>query len=361
MQDVKYTPLYETHLRRGGKMVEFGGWALPVQYEGILAEHKAVRERCGLFDVSHMGELLLEGDASLAYLNHLLTNDFTGMEVGRCRYSPMCYPDGGTVDDLIVYKMKENKYLIIVNASNCEKDYGWMREQLGAFEGLSLLNISADMAQVALQGPKFREVLAGVGMDMELPAKPYAFVENATVGGVPNCLVSTTGYTGEPGVEIYLAPSDAGRLFDALVEAGATPCGLGARDTLRFEASMPLYGHELDKDISPLEAGLKSFVKLGKPDFIGKAALSEPPTRRRIGLELMDRGIAREHCPVLDAEGREVGHTTSGGAAPTLGKNMAMAIVTNEAADLEELFIEVRGRRLRAARIKMPFYKTINK
>jgi len=359
-------------------MVEFGGWALPVQYTGILAEHKAVREACGLFDVSHMGEILLTGKDALAFLNQVCTNGFTSLEAGRCRYSPMCYPDGGTVDDLIVYKLPDRvsresplwretfesapddggKYLIIVNASNCEKDYAWMRGHLAAYQGAALENVSAEVAQLAVQGPAFREVLARVGMEGELPDKPYAFVESMKVGGAM-CLVSTTGYTGEPGVEIYLRPADAPALFDALIEAGAVPCGLGSRDTLRFEASMPLYGHELEKDITPLEAGLKSFVKMDKPDFIGKGALVErPPQRRRIGLELVDKGVAREHCPVLDAAGRTVGHTTSGGLAPTLGKNLAMAIVSNEAAEHEELFIEVRGRGLRARQIKLPFYKT---
>ncbi len=359
MQEAKRTPLYDNHLRLGGKMVEFGGWALPVQYSAILTEHKAVREACGVFDVSHMGEITARGDGALAFLNTICTNDFTGMPDHSCRYSPMCYEDGGTVDDLIVYKRGEGDYLIIVNASNTDKDYAWMQAHQGA--GVVLANISDETAQLAVQGPLYRDVLAKAGVSGELPEKPYTFVEQVQIAGIP-CLVSKTGYTGEPGVEIYLAPADAPALHDALIAAGAVPCGLGARDTLRFECSMPLYGHELSQEITPLECGLKTFVKMDKPDFIGKAALeAKPRARRRIGLELIDRGIAREHCPVLDAEGNIVGETTSGGPAPTLGKNVAMALVTLEAAELSELFIEVRGKKLRAARTKLPFYKSTSK
>jgi aminomethyltransferase len=355
MQDMRRTPLYENHLRLGGRMVEFGGWALPVQYSAILAEHKAVREGCGVFDVSHMGEVLLVGEGATAFLNHLLTNDFAKMDVGRCRYSPMCYPDGGTVDDLIVYKRGESSYLIVVNASNCEKDFAWMQEQ--AMGDITLTNISDQVAQIALQGPEFLSILEKAGFTGVLPTKPYAFTEDFTIAGQP-CLVSTTGYTGEAGVEIYLKPELAPTVHQALVDAGALPCGLGARDTLRFEASMPLYGHELSASITPLECGLKSFVKLSKPDFIGKDALAAaPPERRRIGLMLVDKGIAREHCPVLDIEGNPVGETTSGGPAPTLGINAAMALVNDDIAGEDMFFIEVRGRRLRAQRVKLPFYK----
>lgn len=358
MQEAKHTPLYENHVKLGGKMVEFGGWALPVQYSTILAEHKAVREACGLFDVSHMGEISVKGPDALAFLNQLCTNDFTGMDIGRCRYSPMCYPDGGTVDDLIIYKRGETHYLVIVNASNTDKDFAWMQQHVGG--DVTLENISANVAQLALQGPAYRDILAKLVVEGDLPEKPYTFAENVLIDGIV-CLVSKTGYTGEPGLEIYVRPGDAGRLFDSLIAAGSVPCGLGARDTLRFESSMPLYGHELDKDITPLECGLKTFVKLDKPDFIGKAALAaNPPARRRIGLELLDKGIAREHCPVLDAQGNVVGQTTSGGPAPTLGKNMAMAIVAVDAAGADDFFIEVRGRQLRAKRVKLPFYKTVH-
>lgn len=361
MQDAKHTPLYDHHAKHGGKLVEYGGWALPVQYEGIVAEHKAVREGCGLFDVSHMGELTVEGERSQAFLNHMCTNDFADMPVGRCRYSPVCYPDGGTVDDVIVYKRGEDNYLVIVNAANTQKDDEWFQTHAARFGGVTVRNVSDDVAQLALQGPAYREVLEKVGVKGALPVKPYTFADPLEVGGVA-CLVSTTGYTGEAGVEIYLRPADAGKLFDALIEAGAVPCGLGARDTLRFEASMPLYGHELGPDITPLEAGLKAFVKLDKPDFIGKQALLDtPPRRRRIGLELLDKGIAREHCPVLDAKENLVGETTSGGPAPTLGRNMAMALVELAVAKEDTFFVQVRGRSLRAKRVPLPFYRSVTK
>ncbi len=358
MQDGKHTPLYENHIKLGGKMVTYGGWDLPVQYSGIMAEHKAVREACGLFDVSHMGEIEIHGPDALNFLNRLCTNDFTSMETGSCRYSPMCYPSGGTVDDLIVYKRGDKAYLVIVNAANCEKDFSWMLQHKAGDVAVS--DASDRYAQLALQGPLYREVIKKSGVEGALPEKNYTFVEGVRVAGIP-CLVSKTGYTGEPGLEIYLAPESAGKLHDALIEAGAIPCGLGARDTLRFEASMPLYGHELAQDITPLECGLRMFVKLDKPDFIGKESLeNNPPLRRRVGLELLDKGIAREHCPVLDEEGNVVGETTSGGPVPTVGGNRAMALVSLEAAAMDELFIEVRGRLLRARRVKLPFYRTTN-
>lgn len=360
MPDVKRTPLFERHQALGGEMVEFGGWALPVRYSSILAEHKAVREACGLFDVSHMGEITAKGEGVLAFLNRLCVNDFTSMVAGKCRYSPICYPDGGTVDDLIVYKRGECDYLIIVNAANTDKDFAWMQANLG--EGVALENVSALVAQLALQGPLYREVLAKVGFEGELPVKNYSFTDCMTVGG-KECLVSRTGYTGEPGVEIYCHPEDAVFLHEALTTAGAVPCGLGARDTLRFECAMPLYGHELSADITPLECGLGHFVKFDKADFIGRDALlaKNPPARARVGLGLVDRGIAREHCPVFDAAGAQVGFVTSGMPSPTLGKNLAMALVTADVAREEFLFVEVRSRRLKAALTPLPFFKTANK
>ena len=354
MDNNKKTPLYENHVALGGKMVAYGGWSLPVQYSAILAEHKAVREHCGVFDVSHMGEITVEGTDALAFLQMICTNDFANLAVGRCRYSPVCYANGGTVDDVIVYKRAENAYLVIVNASNCEKDEAWFTSH--AQGDVRIENISDQVAQIALQGAAYREVLAKCKVEGELPERPYAFTENIRINGMP-CLVSTTGYTGEPGLEIYLRPQDAKALHMAMVQAGATPCGLGARDTLRFECGMPLYGHELSADITPLECGLQSFVKLTKDAFIGKEALLAPRKRMRIGLRLMDKGIARENCKVFNQDGEEVGFTTSGGPALTLGYHAAMALVGAAAAKEDTFFIEVRGRTLRAERVKLPFYK----
>lgn len=353
----KKTPLYGVHMALGGRMVDFGGWALPVQYSSILEEHKAVRERVGLFDVSHMGEIFVEGADALGYLNRLLTNDFTNMQPGRCRYSVMCYPSGGSVDDVLVYKFDDMTYLVVVNASNTEKDFDWMQQQRGTYR-VEIRNESDQWAQLALQGPKAEELLSPLAAGA-LPQKNYTFVPSIDVCGIP-CIVSRTGYTGEDGFELYCAGDNGASLHAKLMEAGKAfgllPCALGARDTLRFEAAMPLYGHELTKDVTPREAGLDFAVKLQKEDFIGKAGLTEEPKRRRIGLKLIDRGIAREHMEVC-LNGAAVGETTSGGPAPTLGGSYAMALVTAEAAEAAELDIMVRGRALRAAVVPLPFYK----
>ena len=348
------TPLYDRHTAAGGKLVPFAGWLLPVQYSGVIAEHRAVRTGCGLFDVSHMGELLLRGPDALANLNRLMTNDFSGMADGQARYSPMCYEDGGVVDDLIVYRCSDTAWLAVVNASNIGKDRDWMTAHLAG--DCTLEDLSDQTAQLALQGPGAAALLRTLTAD--LPAKNYTAVLHGTVDGRP-CLVSRTGYTGEDGFELYCAPADAPALWDALTAAGALPCGLGARDTLRLEAAMPLYGHELSPSINPYEAGLGIFVKLEKPDFIGKAALerARPVSRRRVGLQMTGRGIAREGCPVYDG-GRQVGVVTSGTHCPWVGQAVALALV--DAAYKEPgtpLQVDVRGRRVDAQVVKTPFYR----
>ncbi|MDL2235546.1 glycine cleavage system aminomethyltransferase GcvT [Christensenellaceae bacterium OttesenSCG-928-L17] len=357
MDGCKKTPLYETHLALGGKLIDFGGWALPVQYSSILEEHKAVRERAGLFDVSHMGEIFISGPGAFAFLQYLLTNDYTGLLDNRCRYSPMCYENGGTVDDVIVYRFSEEKYLVVTNASNTEKDYEWMVAAASGYD-VTIENRSSEYAQLALQGPLAALILAPLAAGT-LPEKNYSFVPALRVAGV-ECLVSRTGYTGEDGFELYCAAQEGPALHKAILEAGKElgllPCALGARDTLRFEASMPLYGHEISREITPREAGLNFAVKTDKPEFIGREALLAAPTRKRIGLKLIDRGIAREHMDVL-VNGVKVGETTSGGIAPTLGGNYAMAIVEASAADADMFELNVRGRALKAERVKMPFYK----
>ena len=352
--DGRKTPLYDRHVAAGGKIVPFAGWLLPVQYSGVIAEHKAVRSACGLFDVSHMGELLLRGADALENVNRLMTNDFSGMAEGQARYSPMCYEDGGTVDDLIVYKCSDAAYFIVVNAANKDKDAAWIGEHLTG--DCAMEDLSDRVAQLALQGPKAEEILRTLTDD--IPEKNYTAVLRGTVAGMP-CLVSRTGYTGEDGFELYCAPADAPALWDALTAGGALPCGLGARDTLRLEAAMPLYGHELSAEINPYEAGLGIFVKLDKPDFIGRAALeaARPVKRRRVGLRMTGRGIAREECPVYDGE-KQVGVVTSGTHCPWLGQAVALALV--DAAYKEPgtpLQVDVRGRRVEAEVVKTPFYK----
>ncbi|HZK39509.1 MAG TPA: glycine cleavage system aminomethyltransferase GcvT, partial [Clostridia bacterium] len=354
------TPLYDIHLKYGGKTVPFAGYLLPIQYpSGIAAEHMAVRTAAGMFDVSHMGEFSLKGPDALKNIQHLMTNDFAGMVDGQVRYSPMCNEDGGIIDDLLIYKKKDNDYLLVVNAANRDKDAAWIKSKISGdcvFE-----DISDSLAQIALQGPKALEIIAKLTDVETLPVKYYSFTDGVRVAGF-TCLVSRTGYTGEDGYEIYTMNENAPALWEKLMAAGSDlgliPCGLGARDTLRLEAGMPLYGHEMDEVITPLEAGLGFFVKMAKADFIGKAALQAKgePQRERIGLEITDRGIARDGDKVLLA-GVEIGSVTSGTMCPFVKKAVAMALVaTGKVAQGDVVELDVRGRRLKAAVIKLPFY-----
>lgn len=360
----KTTPLYETHKKYGGKIVPFAGYLLPVQYAaGVIAEHKAVRDACGLFDVSHMGEITCKGPDALKLLNHLLTNDFTNMYDGQARYSIMCYDDGGCVDDLIVYKVKENEYFIVVNAANKDKDYAWMKEHE---EGDAVFeDISDSIAQIALQGPKAQEILAKLVSEECIPVKYYSAKFDQPFAGT-TCTISKTGYTGSGGYELYLPALDAPKVWDLLMEAGKDmgllPCGLGARDTLRLEAGMPLYGHEMNESISPLEADLGFAVKLQKSEFIGKEALAaKAPERKRVGLKITGRGIVREHMPVYNGT-EQVGMTTSGTFAPYVGYAIAMALVpVNLSAVGTALSVDVRGRKVAVEVVSMPFYSKTKK
>lgn len=354
------TPLYEAHVKAGGKIVPFGGYLLPVQYSGVIEEHMAVRTKAGLFDVSHMGEIMCTGKDALANLQMILTNDFTNMIDGQARYSIMCNENGGTVDDLIVYKYKEDCYFIVVNAANKDKDYKWMLDH--QFGEVKFEDISDSVAQLALQGPKAMEILRKLTTEENIPQKYYHAVFNAEVDGM-KCIVSKTGYTGEDGVEIYLSSDEAEKMWNALLEAGKeeglVPCGLGARDTLRLEASMPLYGHEMNDEVTPLETGLKFAVKMKKDDFIGKKALEEKGevTRKRVGLKVTGRGIVREDAEVY-ADGELVGKTTSGTHCPYLGYPIAMALLDAEHTEIgTEVEVSVRGRKIAAEIVALPFYK----
>lgn len=349
------TPLYDAHVGLGGKMVSFAGYLLPVEYStGVIAEHKAVRAQAGLFDVSHMGEATLKGADALDNLNRLLTNDFTSMKDGQARYSPMCDESGGTVDDLLVYRLGENDYMLVLNAANRKKDVRWIAQHLSgdaAFE-----DISDSVAQIALQGPASEEILRAARPDWVLPKRNYRFRAQT------DALISRTGYTGEDGFEIYLKPEKAAEMWNALLEAGKPfgliPCGLGARDTLRMEAAMPLYGHELSADVTPLEAALDVFVKLDKPEFIGKdSMLGKGVHVRRCGLVPVDRGIPREGAQVFAGD-KPIGRVTSGTHLPTLGHAACMALLKTEYTQPDtEVLIDVRGRRLRAKVVPLPFYK----
>ncbi len=356
----KKTPLYDCHVAAGAKMVPFGGFLMPVQYTDIIEEHMAVRKQAGLFDVSHMGEVLITGSSALSAINHLFTNDFTNLQIGRVRYSPMCNPEGGTIDDLLIYKLGEEKYMVVVNAGNYEKDLAWMRANLP--ESAALTDLSQETALLALQGPKAKEILSTLSAPATLPEKYYSFTETVSVDGV-SCLVSQTGYTGEHGYELYCKVEDATALWDKLLAAGKAlgllPCGLGARDTLRLEAGMPLYGHEMDETVSPLETGLGFAVKLQKESFIGKDGLLRrgEPKITRVGLKVTGRGILREHCPVFLGD-EKIGETTSGTFLPYLDAAYAMALVdVSQSAPGTALTVEVRGRKVEAEIVPLPFYQ----
>lgn len=355
------TPLYDAHVKAGGKIVPFAGYMLPVQYgTGVIKEHMAVRTQAGLFDVSHMGEILCEGKDALANLQMLLTNNFTTMVDGQARYSPMCNENGGTVDDLIVYKKSDDHYFIVVNAANKDKDYQWMLDH--QFGEVTFTDVSSQYAQLALQGPKAMDILRKLTAEENIPKKYYHAVFDTEAAGIP-CIISKTGYTGEDGVELYLASEDAEKMWDVLLEngkeEGLIPCGLGARDTLRMEAAMPLYGHEMDDEVTPLETGLGFAVKMSKEDFIGKAAMEAEGelTRKRIGLKVTGRGIIREHQDVY-VDGKVIGHTTSGTHCPYLGYPVAMALVDAAYTELgTKVNVEVRGRMVEAEIVALPFYK----
>jgi len=372
----KRTPLYDVYKDyKGVKIIEFGGWELPVHFsEGIIQEHLAVRENAGLFDVSHMGEILVEGPGSEEYIDWLVTNSVSGMTEYQCLYSPMCYPDGGVVDDLIIYKYSSDKYLIVVNAANTEKDYDWIVKENPRVSSQSpfprIRNVSSDYAQLAFQGPKasqyFREIAGDVVDDIEF----FHFKDGISVNG-HDCIVSRTGYTGEDGFEIYCRSEDAGDLWNFLLEKtsgrGVLPCGLGARDTLRFEAKLPLYGHELSRDISPLEANLSVFVDLEGEDFCGKDALKrqkqEGIPRSLRGCEMIDRGVPREHYKVFLPSGEEIGTVTSGSKSIMLGSFCGLVLISRGIGLKigDEIELEINKKRRRAKLVKTPFYKNTGK
>jgi aminomethyltransferase len=362
MGDLKKTPLFPVYQEVGAKTIDFGGWDLPVQFSGILEEHDAVRNKAGLFDVSHMGEVDVKGKDALQLVQLLTTNDASKLEVGQAQYTLMCYPDGGTVDDLLVYKLADDHYMLVINASNIDKDVEWVEKHI---EGdVTVRNISDETALLALQGPLAEKVLQKL-TDADLSGlKPFRFIPEANVAGM-KALVSRTGYTGEDGFEIYLSANDAVNMWKKVLEAGqeegVQPVGLGARDTLRFEARLPLYGQELSPNITPIEAGLGFFVKPDKGDFIGKEVLADQKAngapRKTVGIEMIDRGIPRSHYPVL-VDGEKIGEVTTGTQSPTLKRNVGLALIDAKYAELDrEIIVEIRNKPLRAKIVKTPFYK----
>lgn len=360
-ENLKRTPLNQKHYDLGAKMVDFGGWDMPVQYSGILEEHKAVRTKCGLFDVSHMGEVWVRGADATDYINYLISSDIFNMKTGQIKYGVLMMPTGKAVDDLLVYKYDDEKYLIVVNASNTDKDFAWMKDHKGDFK-VEVENQSADFGEIAIQGPLVEEILQEL-TDTKLSEIDYYNFTEGKVAGV-EAIISRTGYTGEDGFEVYTRSDEAGIVWDKILAAGSDkviPCGLGCRDTLRFEAKMPLYGHELSDQISPLETGLGRFVELDiKGDFIGKEALAKEKTegrkRKIVGIEMVGRGIARDHY-IVKQGGKEIGYITSGSYSPTLDKNLGLAIVPVEVSIDDAVTVEIRGKDIEAKVVKTPFYK----
>ncbi len=373
---LKKTALNATHRALKAKMVDFGGWDMPVEYPGVgggvIAEHMAVRTGVGLFDVSHMGEIWFRGAGALAAVQHVTMNDASRLKDGQAQYSALLTQDGCFVDDVLVHRASESDYLLVVNAGTKEKDFAWIVKQVGGWPAIKITDESASYSQLAVQGPRGLETLQKL-TKVDLSAIKNYWFTWGEVAGVANVMIARSGYTGEDGFEIYL-PSEVAtteRVWSALMEAGGEfgirPCGLGARNTLRLEAGMPLYGHEISDTVNVFEGGLERWLKLEKGEFIGREALLKAqaaggPKRKLVGLEMVERGIARDGYTVLDLEGKEIGAVTSGSPAPFLKNNIAMSLVPAEvAASGSDVLVQVRANRVRAKQVPTPFYKRAKK
>jgi aminomethyltransferase len=360
---LKQTPLNRVHRALGARMVDFGGWDMPVEYSGIVDEHLAVRTRAGVFDVSHMGQIEIAGADALAAVQHITSNDASRLSVGQAHYSGLTTPQGTFVDDVLVYRFADVHFLLVVNASNIEKDFRWIAEQVKGFADAVAVNSSSRYALVAVQGPKALGIVQTL-TSADLASIKYYWFATGEVAGV-RATISRTGYTGEDGFELFVPPSQAERVWNAVMEAGKPdaliPCGLGARDTLRLEAGMRLYGNDIDETTSVLEADLNWIIGWKKTDFLGAAELrrqkAQGVSRRLVGFEMIDRGIAR-HGHDLYLDGRKAGHVTSGTQTPFLKKAIGMAYLpADRAVPGTEFEIDIRGRRLRAHVVPLPFYK----
>ena len=377
---LKKTALNATHRALKAKMVDFGGWDMPVEYRspdgglggGLIAEHLAVRTGVGLFDVSHMGEIQFRGPGALAAVQHITMNDASRLKDGQAHYSALLTPEGTFVDDILVHRLSEKDYLLVVNAGTKDKDYAWIRQQVGAFPSIHLSDYSSYYSQLALQGPRALETLQKLTTVDLAGIRNYWFTWGR-VAGVPNVMIARTGYSGEDGFEVYI-PADqptSEKFWNALMEAGREfgirPCGLGARNTLRLEAGMSLYGHEISDSINVLESGLDHWLKLDKGEFIGREALlavqaAGGPKRKIVALEMVDRGIARDGYFVLSSDGERIGTVTSGSPAPFLKTNIAFALVPAAvAAGGQDVLVQVRANRVRAKQVPHPFYKRAKK
>jgi len=350
---VKRTCLHDRHLSLGAFMSPFGGFEMPIQYVGIAPEHMAVRDHVGLFDVSHMGEVTVRGRDAERYVQHIFTNDVANAPVGKIYYGMMCYEHGGTVDDLLVYKMGEQDFFLVINAANIDKDWAWMQEHAKGYD-IDLRNVSDDYGQLAVQGPEAEHVMETV---LDLPCAELSFYTVKTIG---NVIISRTGYTGEDGFEIYADPDMIRGFWDKMIAAGVQACGLGCRDTLRFEVGLPLYGDELSEEISPIMAGLGIFVKFDKPEFIGREALLRQKTegvgKKLVGIELDDRAIPRHGYTVLK-NGQPIGEVTTGYHTLSTDKSVCMALIDSAFAKLgTDVEIQIRKKVFPGKVVKKQFY-----
>lgn len=357
----KKTPIYDEHVLLGGKIIDYAGWDLPVQYEGLVSEHNAVREKVGVFDVSHMGEITLKGKDAIKFADYINTNDIFSLNDGEIIYGFLCRENGKVVDDLLTYKVNDEYIYLVVNAANTDKDFEWINSHREGFE-VEIENVSDQVGEIAVQGPLAQDTLQKI-TDIDLKEiKFFNFRTDVNIAG-KTAMISRTGYTGEDGFEIYADWEDIEDIWKAALESGEEfeiqPCGLGCRDTLRFEASLPLYGHEISEDISPIEAGFKYFVNLEADDFIGKESLKkeheEKPKRKIIGMELLEKGIAREDTRILK-DGKDIGYVTTGYLSPTLGKSIANILVESEYAKKGiDVVAQVRKREIKAKTISKKF------
>ena len=359
---LKTTCLHDRHVELGAKMSPFAGFDMPIQYSGIIDEHNAVRTKAGMFDVSHMGEVFISGKDAARFVNHIFTNDVSSMPDGKILYGMMLYPDGGTVDDLLVYKeFAPDEYLLVVNAANIEKDYEWMKSNCEGFD-VKIVNASDSWGQIAVQGPEAEKAVTGaLGFASASSLGFYEFLNESVQG--ERVIISRTGYTGEDGFEIYASPALICRYWDELLKAGVKPCGLGCRDTLRFEAGLPLYGDELSAEISPVEAGLGMFCKLTKEEFIGKEALAkqkaEGTVKKLVGIEIADKAIPRAGYPVELEDGKQVGVVTTGYHSISLDRSICFALVETAYSALDTpLNIRIRKKVFPGKVVKKRFYQT---
>jgi len=364
---LKRTALYDEHKKLNGRLIDFGGWELPVQYTSVSEEHLACRNAAALFDVSHMGEVIVEGSDAEAFLNYLVTNDVKKISTLQAQYTAMCYETGGIVDDLIIYKRGEGKYFVVVNASNTDKDFEWMKKIHSEKKfTCTLKNESPLWSQIAIQGPKGAEILQKLTKTNLSEIKTYWFKEGTILGSTP-ALLARTGYTGEDGFEIYVAWNEGPKVWSALLEAGAAfslkPAGLGARDTLRLEAKYPLYGHELSSETNPLEAGLGWVTKLEKADFVGKTAIEKKKThgltRKLVGLEIKSGGIPRQGYRLFSKDGtQEIGVLTSGTQSPLTKRSIGVASIHQDFGTIgTSILVEIRGNKIPAEIVETPFFK----